>query len=125
MLPEFARIDAEAHQAARWRVLYNDAAMDEALASTEGGIGLLGSGRIEPSLAIRALEIDDVEPTVEHLEDGSYPFSKDLAFVTLGEPDDRAVQFIRFALSPAGREIVRARGCMPLGGQGPPMGSEP
>jgi len=119
VLPEFARIDAEAYQAKRWRVLYNDEAMDAALASTEGAIGLLGSGRIDPELAIRALEIDDVEPTVERLADGSYPFSKDLSFVTLGEPDARALAFIRFAMSPAGQAIVAAHGCLPLGGHGP------
>jgi phosphate transport system substrate-binding protein len=119
VLPEFARTDAEAYQAKRWRVVYNDAAMDGALASTEGGIGLLGSGRIDPALAIRALEIDDVEPTVERLAEGSYPFSKDLSFVTLGEPGARALEFIRFAMSPAGQAIVREHGCLPLGGTGP------
>jgi phosphate transport system substrate-binding protein len=119
VLPEFARIDAEAYQAKRWRVLYNDAAMDEALASTEGGIGLLGTGRIDAALAIRALEIDDVEPNADRLADGTYPFSKDLSFVTVGEPDARAIEFIRFTMSAAGRTIVREHGCLPLGGQGP------
>ncbi len=119
VLPEFARIDDEAYQAHRWRVLYTDDAMDEALATTEGGVGLVGSGRIDPALAIRALAVDGIEPTVEHVGDGSYPFSKDLSFVTVGEPDARVREFIRFVMSPAGQEIVREHGCLPLGGQGP------
>lgn len=122
-LPEFARVDAEAYQQKRWRILYTDDAMEEALASTEGGIGLLGSGRIDPELAIRALDVDDVEPTVEHVADGEYPFSKDLSFATLGEPDARALDFIRFAMSPAGRAVIFEHGCQPLGGQGPVLGS--
>jgi phosphate transport system substrate-binding protein len=119
VVPEFARVDDEAHQARRWRVLYTDDAMDEALSTTEGAIGLVGSGRIDPALAIRALDVDGVDPSVDHVGDGSYPFSKDLSFVTLGEPDARVREFIRFAMSPAGREIVREHGCLPLGGQGP------
>jgi len=125
VLPDFSRADAQAYQARRWRVLYNDAAMDEALASTEGGIGLIGSGRIDPALAIRTLAIDGIEPGIERLADGSYPFSKDLAFVTRGEPDERVRDFIRYALSPAGREIIREHGCLPLGGSGPPAPGEP
>jgi phosphate transport system substrate-binding protein len=120
VLPQFARVDADDYQNRRWRVLYNDAALDEALASTEGGIGLVGSGRIDPSLAIRALAVDGVEPSVERLADGAYPFSKDLSFVTRGEPDARALAFIRYVMSPAGQEIVREHGCLPLGGSGPP-----
>jgi phosphate transport system substrate-binding protein len=120
VLPEFARVDAAAYQARRWRVLYNDAALDEALATTEGGLGLVGSGRMDSALAIRALTIDGVDPSVEHLADGTYPFSKDLAFVTRGEPDARALAFIRYVMSPAGQDIVREHGCLPLGGSGPP-----
>ncbi len=98
---------------------YTDAAMEGALASTEGGIGLLGSGRLDPELAIRALDIDDAEPSVEHLAGGEYPFSKDLSFATLGEPDPRSLDFIRFAMSPAGRAVMLEHGCLPLGGSGP------
>lgn len=119
VLPEFATIDADALRRHRWRVLYSDAAMDEALATTEGGIGLVGAGRIDPALPVRALEVDGVDSGVDRIADGSYPFTKDLSFVTVGEPDARALAFVRFALSPAGQDIVREHGCLPLGGHDP------
>lgn len=118
VLPEFAAIDRQALEDRRWRVLYTDSAMEDALASTEGGIGLLGSGRVEASLSVRALAYEGVTPTPEHLRDGSYPFSKDLAFVTKGPPSPEAAAFIRFALSDAGKAVIRAYDCLPAADAG-------
>jgi phosphate transport system substrate-binding protein len=97
-------------------VLYNDAAMDDALAITEGAVGIVGSGTLPEDLPIHALALDGVEPSVATVADGSYPLHKDLFFVTLGEPTGRAAELIRFALSPAGRAVIEAHGCVPLGG---------
>jgi phosphate transport system substrate-binding protein len=93
--------------------------MDDALASTEGAIGVVGSGTLPEDLPIHALALDGVEPTVATVADGTYPLSKDLVFVTIGEPAGRAAELIRFALSPAGRAVIEAHGCVPLGGDGP------
>ncbi|MBC8071027.1 MAG: substrate-binding domain-containing protein [Deltaproteobacteria bacterium] len=119
LLPEFEDVNEQAYQQRRWRVLYNDAAMEDALASTEGGIGLVGSGTLPQDLPIRGLAYDNVIPSVAAVRDGSYPFYKDLSFVTVGEPEGAAAQLIRFALSPEGRAVIEAHGCVPLGGNGP------
>ncbi len=119
-VPGFQEINERAYQEQRWRVIYSDAAMDDAIATTEGGIGLVGSGSLPDNLPIRALALDGVEPTVANVADGSYPLFKDLAFVTRGEPEGRIAELIRFALSPAGRAVIEAHGCLPLGGDGPP-----
>lgn len=118
-LTGFDAADEAAHARRRWRVLYNDAAMDDALASTEGAIGIVGSGALPEDLPIHALALDGVEPNVANVADGTYPLSKDLAFVTLGEPAGQAAELIRFALSPAGRAVIESHGCVPLGGDGP------
>ncbi len=112
-LPEFAAIDRQAREERWWRVLYTDSAMEDALASTEGGVGLLGSGRLDESLAVRALAFEGVTPTAAHVRDGSYPLGKDLAFVTKGPPIGEAASFIRFALSDAGQAVIRAHDCLP------------
>jgi phosphate transport system substrate-binding protein len=118
-LPGFDAANEQAYQQQRWRVLHNDAAMDDALASTEGAIGLVGSGALPDDLPIRALALDGVEPSVATVADGSYPLSKDLSFVTRGEPEGQAAELIRFALSPAGSAVIEESGCVPLGGEGP------
>jgi phosphate transport system substrate-binding protein len=125
VIPEFAEANERAYQAARWRVLYRDDAMREALADTLGAIGLFGEGTIPPSLPIKMLAIDDVVPSVQTVRSGAYPFHKDFAFVTRGPPEGQAAAFITFALSPAGRTIIETSGALPLTGPAPAAQEEP
>ena len=125
VVPTFAEANERAYAEARWRVLYRDDAMREALADTSGAIGLFGEGSIPSSLPIKALAIDDVLPSVETVRSGAYPFHKDFAFVTRGEPEGQAAAFIAFALSPAGRSLVVANGALPLVGSAPAAQEEP
>ncbi len=120
VLPEFDTINAEAYRAGRWRVLYHDASMQEALGSTPGAIGLHGSGGIEREEPYRAMAIDGVMPTLETVVSGEYPFFKDFAFVTIGPPTGEARAFIDFVHSDEGRAIITAAGCVPL-----PLREEP
>jgi ABC-type phosphate transport system substrate-binding protein len=62
---------------------------------------------------------------VETVRSGAYPFYKDFAFVTRGEPEGQAGAFIAFALSPAGRSIIAASGALPLVGSAPTAQEEP
>jgi phosphate transport system substrate-binding protein len=125
VMPAFAEANERAYQEGRWRVLYRDDAMREALADTSGAIGLFGEGAIPSSLPIKALAIDDVVPAVETIRSGAYPFYKDFAFVTRGEPEGHAAAFIAFTLSPAGRSIIEANGALPLSGATPAAQEEP
>lgn len=115
VMPEFAEVDERAYVARRWRVIYDDVGMQDAIASTEGSIGLVGSGSLPEDLPIRVLSFRGVVPTPEAVVDGSYPIYKDLSFVTLGPPDARAADFFRFVFAPQGRDVIRDHGCMPLG----------
>lgn len=115
VVPELAEVDEAAYQARRWRVIYDDVGMEDAIASTEGSIGLMGSGSLPADRPIRALAFEDVEPTVLALTDGRYPLYKDLAFVTHGSPDERVADFLRFAFSPEGHAVIAAHGCVPIG----------
>lgn len=118
VIPDLADVDERAYVARRWRVIYDDVGMQDAIASTEGGIGLIGIGNLPDDLPLRALRFEGATPSVAAVADGSYPLHKDLAFVTLGEPDARAAEFLRFVFSPHGRDIITAHGCAPLGALG-------
>lgn len=116
LVPGFRETNESAYQESRWRVLYRDDSMREALADTRGAIGLFGQGAIPPSLPIEALAVDGVHPSPETVRDGSYPFYKDFAFVTRGSPEGDAATFIAFALSEDGRRIIEEGGALPLPG---------
>jgi len=122
LVPQWAEIDERAYVARRWRVIYDDVGMQDAIASTEGSIGLVGSGRVPDDLPIRVLGFEGVEPTAAAVQDGSYPLYKDLAFVTLGDPDVRVADFYRFVFSDAGRGIIVDHGCVALGEHHTPKG---
>ena len=117
VLPGFDEANEVAYEQSRWRVLYRDEAMREALADTHGAVGLFGQGAIPASLPVRPLPIDGVNPDRESARDGSYPFTKDFAFVTRGAPTGQARAFIDFSLSPAGRRIIEQAGGIPLDGR--------
>ena len=125
LLPAFAEANAHAYETERWRVLYRDDAMREALADTSGAIGLFGEGAIPTSMPIKALAIDDVLPSPETVQSGAYPFHKDFAFVTRGPPQGPAAAFIAFALSSEGHRIIATNGALPLAGPVPAAQEEP
>ncbi len=121
VLPGFDEANEASYRDSRWRVLYRDDAMREALADTLGAIGLFGQGAIPDGLPVKALAVDGVMPSPETVRDGSYPFTKDFSFVTRGAPSKEARSFIDFALGPTGRQIIEAAGGLPLdGGPMPP-----
>lgn len=113
VIPDFARVAELARASGEMRVLYHDSEMQVALANTPGAVGLHGNG-VDASLAgFRALAVEGVSPTMASVESGEYPFIKELAFVTLGQPSGDAKAFIDFTLSTEGRAILRIRGGVP------------
>jgi len=116
VLPSFEAINEGAYLESRWRVLYRDDAMREALADTRGAIGLFGQGAIPSGLGVQALAIDGVRPSPSTVASGAYPFTKDLSFVTRGPPRDESAAFIAFTRSPRGQRIIELAGGVPLDG---------
>ncbi|MCA9634735.1 MAG: substrate-binding domain-containing protein [Myxococcales bacterium] len=116
VLPDFAAANDAAYREGRWRVLYHDRAMHEALVSTPGAIGLLDVGATQTqALALRALSIDGVAPTEENMRSGRYPFVKDLAFVSVEQPRGLAAELIEFVRSADGQALIRQSGYIPIG----------
>jgi phosphate transport system substrate-binding protein len=115
LVPGFADANDGAYRAGRWRVLYHDSTMQEALMSTDGAVGLFDLGQIvTQNLPLRVLTIDGIEPSADNVRSGRYPFAKDLAFVSLGEPHGLAAELVAFARSPEGRAITLRSGYVPL-----------
>jgi phosphate transport system substrate-binding protein len=80
----------------------------------------LGYGGIAYASGIRAIAIradensEAVSPSLETVESGKYPLSRQLFFYTVGEPTGEVKAFIDWVLSPEGQEICEAVGYYPL-----------
>jgi phosphate transport system substrate-binding protein len=59
---------------------------------------------------LRLVSIDGVPPSLEGLENGSYPFSKPLYFVLPAQKKPAADRFMAFIRSPAGQAVLRETG---------------
>lgn len=115
VLPEFATINAAAYREARWRVVDSDQAMQEALSITAGAVGIFDLGAIVlQRLPVKPLRIDDIEPSEASVQSRRYPFSKDLALVSVEPPVGAPAEFLRFIDGEHGRRLMRASGYIPL-----------
>jgi phosphate transport system substrate-binding protein len=80
----------------------------------------LGYGGIAYASGIKAIAIksDDISegilPSLETVEAGKYPLSRQLFFYTIGKPEGEIKTFIDWVLSPEGQKICEAVGYYPL-----------
>jgi phosphate transport system substrate-binding protein len=76
-------------------------------------IGFISLGLVDKT--VKALELDGVTATREHVIDGSYNLSRPFLFLTLKEPTGLAKDFIDFTLSDKGKAILNAQGLVTMG----------
>ncbi|MFV8750278.1 substrate-binding domain-containing protein [Nannocystaceae bacterium ST9] len=116
VIPGFETIDQQAWDQRRFRVLFNDRSMQEALLSTPGAIGLFDSGLATiQELPLAVLEFEGKRAREEAVRTGSYPLFKDLAFVYVeDDPDPLVLEFIAFVFSADGQRIITESGYVPI-----------
>jgi len=93
-------------------------AIADEISQNQNAIGYYGMGYISPSQKIVALAQDKnspyYEPTLENVLSGKYYISRPLLMYTKGQPQGLIKEFIDFALSPAGQQIVRDVDFVPI-----------
>jgi phosphate transport system substrate-binding protein len=93
-------------------------AIADEIAQNPNAIGYYGMGYISPAQKVIAVAKDAnspyIEPTLENVKNGKYPISRPLLMYTKGEPEGTIKEFIDFALSPEGQEIVAKTDFVPL-----------
>ncbi|MBN2352040.1 MAG: phosphate ABC transporter substrate-binding protein [Spirochaetales bacterium] len=81
-------------------------------------VGYVGLGYLSPRLKALAVAKNPhspyVAPSIAHVTDDSYPISRPLFYYTNGNPTGAAREFIEFALSPTGQEIVVKTDFVPM-----------
>lgn len=63
-----------------------------------------------PNPNAKFLKINDVEPSVENIKNGSYPFIAKFYAVTAGEPEGNEKLLIDWILSPQGQRLIQKSG---------------
>lgn len=101
----------------RARLLPGTSALVQAVSADKGAIAYVGLGYVkEAGEKVKAISITSQEsgeaiaPSDQSVKDGSYPIARPLFLYTKGEPQGTAKDFLDFALSKAGQNIVRANG---------------
>jgi phosphate transport system substrate-binding protein len=95
------------------RLLTNYVAIVEGIAKDQNGIGYCGLDLAKHE-GIKALSIDGVAPSIETVNQQKYPYARVLRLYTDGlKAAPETKQFIDFALSPRGQQIVAGMGYAP------------
>lgn len=84
----------------------------EIVAHDPYAIGFISLGLVDGQ--VRALELDGAAATEENIENKRYKLVRPFLFVSQGEPEGHAKDFIDFVLSPEGQELVRKEGLLPV-----------
>ena len=91
------------------------AAVVNAVSKETHGIGYGGAAYAK---GIKELKVkvgtEEIAPSQENIQSGKYPLSRNLFFYVRGEPSGAVQQFIDFALSPEGQQIVTQVGYFPV-----------
>jgi len=74
------------------------------VSTTPDSIGYLSFGFLDES--VLTVAIDDVDPSVANVKNGTYPIFRPLNMLTNGEPSDLAQVFLDYILSADGQAIV-------------------
>ena len=103
------------------RLLPGTSALVQAVAADRGAIAYVGLGfAVEAKNTVKTLGVQAADqptpvlPSEETVRSGTYAVSRPLFFYTNGTPSQTAQQFIDFCLSPAGQQIVRETGYVPV-----------
>ena len=83
------------------------------VAGNKDGIGFISIGYINSD--VRAVKLDDIEPTVENVQNDKYAISRTLWMLTNGDPDEDERAFLNFVLSDAGQKLVSDVHFIPVG----------
>jgi phosphate transport system substrate-binding protein len=98
---------------ARAMVQDSNGAVRQLIADDPSAIGFISLGLVDKN--VKAVELNGVMPTREHVIDGSYGLSRPFLFLCLKEPTGLAKDFIDFTLSEKGKQILNAQGLITTG----------
>jgi phosphate transport system substrate-binding protein len=82
----------------------------QAVATRPGAVAYVSCSRAQAvgeNVPVRALALNGITPTIEHVRDGTYPLARPLLLVTREAPKELAAEFIDFARSNAVLDLIQ------------------
>lgn len=93
-------------------------AIADEVANNDNAIGYYGMGYISPKQKVVAVALDAkspfIEPSLVNVKSKAYPISRPMYFYTKGQPQGLIKEFIDFALSAEGQELVKKADFVPI-----------
>ena len=92
-------------------------AIIQSVSQTKGAIGYVGLAYLSPRVKSLSISYDGTHfapPTMESATDKSYPIVRPLYYYYNTENSEQATPLIHFILSPAGQEIIKKSGYIPV-----------
>jgi len=86
------------------------------IAGNPNAIGYISLGAMNDT--VKALDIDGVTPTIEHIKDGTYSIARPFHIATKGNLSEATTEFISFMMSQEGQAIVEKTGYISKGNTG-------
>ncbi|CAN5764450.1 PstS family phosphate ABC transporter substrate-binding protein [soil metagenome] len=83
------------------------------VAKNANGIGYVGMAYMKAG-GVKVIPIDGVQPSIQTVQNKTYPYARPTFYYTNGDPSGVAKQFVDFTLSPAGQKIVDRVGFVPI-----------
>jgi phosphate transport system substrate-binding protein len=107
---------------ARYAIVGGNEETRAKLLSTPGSVGPLSSAFVTGYPRLATVAVEGVQPSPEHIKDGTYPMARPLFLVTDGPPTGDAQRFVDYVLSAEGQELVAKHGYLTLAdlGETPP-----
>ena len=96
------------HMSRRAMTQESNGAVKELVRGDPATIGYMSLGLVGNEL--KALRVDNAQPTVKNVLNGSYNLVRPLLFVTMGAPAPAAQRFVDFVLSPEGQGLLETEG---------------
>lgn len=93
-------------------VVASNGAMKTAIAGDADGIGYVGIGHLDET--VKAPVLDGAVASQDNAKSGEYPVVRKLYMNTKGEPSGIVKAFIDYVMSPDCRDIISAKGYIPL-----------
>jgi phosphate transport system substrate-binding protein len=87
-------------------------AIVDGVGQSPDAIGYVGLGYESPSVSV--VKVNGEVPSVQTVQSKSYALARDLYMMSAGEPTGAAKAYLDWILGPAGQEVVKAEGFVPL-----------
>jgi phosphate transport system substrate-binding protein len=115
MSPEIAKAASQADSRPGMRIAVTDTDNSDILVNLQDSLGSISLAQIvSDKLPLYPLSLEGVAPSLENLQNGSYPYSKSFFLVTGPSPKVEVRLFMQFVFSPQGQEILKQTGHLPV-----------